>query len=42
MWIAIGRSVELLFKSLGYDPVKDFVPVTKIAIAPLLVLVRAD
>ena len=31
-----------LFKSLGYDPVKDFVPVTKIAIAPLLVLVRAD
>ena len=31
-----------LFKTLGYDPVKDFVPVTKIAIAPLLVLVRAD
>ncbi len=31
-----------LFKSLGYDPQKDFVPVTKIAIAPLLVLVRAD
>ena len=31
-----------LFKSLGYDPVKDFVPVTKIAVAPLLVLVRAD
>ena len=31
-----------LFKSLGYDPLKDFVPVTKIAIAPLLVLVRAD
>ncbi|MBL8378127.1 MAG: tripartite tricarboxylate transporter substrate binding protein [Burkholderiales bacterium] len=31
-----------LFKSLGYDTVKDFVPVTKIAIAPLLVLVRAD
>ena len=31
-----------LFKSLGYDPVKDFAPVTKIAIAPLLVLVRAD
>lgn len=31
-----------LFKSLGYDPVKDFVPVTKIAVAPLLVLVRVD
>lgn len=31
-----------LFRNLGYDPVKDFVPVTKIAIAPLLVLVRAD
>ena len=31
-----------LFKSLGYDAVKDFVPVTKMAIAPLLVLVRAD
>lgn len=31
-----------LFKNLGYDPVKDFVPVTKMAIAPLLVLVRAD
>jgi tripartite-type tricarboxylate transporter receptor subunit TctC len=31
-----------LFKNLGYDPSKDFVPVTKIAIAPLLVLVRAD
>ncbi len=31
-----------LFKSLGYDPQKDFVPITKIAIAPLLVLVRAD
>lgn len=31
-----------LFKNLGYDPVADFVPVTKIAIAPLLVLVRAD
>jgi len=26
------------FKALPYDPVKDFVPVTKIAIAPLLVL----
>lgn len=31
-----------LFKSLTYDPVADFVPVTKMAIAPLLVLVRAD
>ena len=31
-----------LFKNLGYDPVSDFVPVTKMAIAPLLVLVRAD
>ncbi|CAN7480237.1 tripartite tricarboxylate transporter substrate binding protein [Pseudorhodoferax sp. LjRoot39] len=31
-----------LFRSLGYDPVKDFVPVTKMATAPLLVLVRAD
>ncbi len=36
---AIGPS---LFKSLGYDPVKDFVPITKIAVAPLLVLVRTD
>lgn len=31
-----------LFRNLGYDPVKDFVPVTKMATAPLLVLVRAD
>lgn len=31
-----------LYRSLAYDPVKDFVPVTKIATAPLLVLVRAD
>lgn len=31
-----------LFKNLGYDPVTDFIPVTKIAVAPLLVLVRAD
>lgn len=31
-----------LFKTLGYDPFKDFVPVTKIAVAPLIVLVRAD
>lgn len=31
-----------LFKSLGYDPLADFIPVTKIAVAPLLVLVRAD
>ncbi len=31
-----------LFKGLNFDPVKDFVPITKIAVAPLLVLVRAD
>ena len=31
-----------LFRNLGYDALKDFVPVTKIATAPLLVLVRAD
>jgi tripartite-type tricarboxylate transporter receptor subunit TctC len=31
-----------LFKSLGYDPLADFIPVTKMAVAPLLVLVRAD
>ena len=31
-----------LYKNLKYDPVKDFVPVTKMATAPLLVLVRAD
>ena len=31
-----------LFRNLGYDPIKDFVPVTKMASAPLLVLVRAD
>ena len=31
-----------LYPNLGFDPVKDFVPVTKIATAPLLVLVRAD
>lgn len=31
-----------LFRNLGYDPVKDFTPVTKMASAPLLVLVRAD
>ena len=31
-----------LFRNLGYDPVKDFAPVTKMATAPLLVLVRAD
>lgn len=31
-----------LFRNLGYDPLKDFVPVTKMATAPLLVLVRAD
>lgn len=31
-----------LFRNLNYDALKDFVPVTKIATAPLLVLVRAD
>lgn len=31
-----------IYKNLGFDPVKDFVPVTKMATAPLLVLVRAD
>jgi len=31
-----------LFRNLGYDPLKDFTPVTKMASAPLLVLVRAD
>lgn len=31
-----------LFKSLSYDPLKDFVAVTKIATAPLLVLVPAN
>lgn len=31
-----------LFRNLGYDPIKDFVPVTKMASAPLLVLVSAD
>lgn len=31
-----------LFRNLGYDPIKDFMPVTKMASAPLLVLVRAD
>ena len=31
-----------LFRNLGYHPIKDFVPVTKMASAPLLVLVRAD
>ncbi len=31
-----------LYRTLSYDPVKDFVPVTKIATAPILVLVRAD
>lgn len=36
---AIAPSV---FKGLGYDPVADFIPVTKMAVAPLLVLVRAD
>jgi tripartite-type tricarboxylate transporter receptor subunit TctC len=31
-----------LYRNLSFDPVKDFVPVTKMATAPLLVLVRAD
>ncbi|MEN9313856.1 MAG: hypothetical protein RJA99_1423 [Pseudomonadota bacterium] len=31
-----------LYRTLSFDPVKDFVPVTKMATAPLLVLVRAD
>ena len=31
-----------IYRSLSFDPVKDFVPVTKMATAPLLVLVRAD
>jgi tripartite-type tricarboxylate transporter receptor subunit TctC len=31
-----------IYRNLSYDPVKDFVPVTKLATAPLLVLVRAD
>ncbi len=31
-----------IYKNLSFDPVKDFVPVTKMATAPLLVLVRAD
>jgi tripartite-type tricarboxylate transporter receptor subunit TctC len=31
-----------LYRNLTYDPFKDFIPVTKIATAPLLVLVRAD
>ena len=31
-----------IYRNLSFDPVKDFVPVTKLATAPLLVLVRAD
>lgn len=31
-----------IYRNLSYDPVRDFVPVTKLATAPLLVLVRAD
>lgn len=31
-----------IYKNLSFDPVKSFVPVTKLATAPLLVLVRAD
>jgi tripartite-type tricarboxylate transporter receptor subunit TctC len=31
-----------IYKNLSFDPLKDFIPVTKMATAPLLVLVRAD
>jgi tripartite-type tricarboxylate transporter receptor subunit TctC len=31
-----------IYRNLSFDPVKNFVPVTKLATAPLLVLVRAD
>ena len=31
-----------LFKSLGYDPVKDFEPVTLVTINPLLLVVRSE
>ncbi|VTU22390.1 Argininosuccinate lyase [Variovorax sp. SRS16] len=31
-----------LFKSLGFDPVKDFTPVAEVASVPLLVVTRAD
>lgn len=31
-----------LYRSLSFDPVRDFAPVTKLATAPLLVLVRAE
>ncbi|MBU2285071.1 MAG: tripartite tricarboxylate transporter substrate binding protein [Gammaproteobacteria bacterium] len=31
-----------LFKSLAFDPVKDFTPVTQLAVVPLLVVTRAD
>jgi len=34
--------VPSIYKNLSFDPVKDFVPVTKMATAPLLLLVRAD
>ncbi len=37
--LAIAPSI---YKNLTFDPVKDFIPVTKMATAPLLVLVRAD
>ncbi|MFO1198894.1 MAG: tripartite tricarboxylate transporter substrate binding protein [Burkholderiaceae bacterium] len=43
MTTAAGFSISpSLYRNLGYDTLKDFIPVTKIATAPLLVLVRAD
>jgi tripartite-type tricarboxylate transporter receptor subunit TctC len=43
MTTAAGFAIApALYRNLTYDPVKDFVPVTKMATAPLLVLVRAD
>ena len=43
MTTAAGFSIApALYRTLTYDPLKDFVPVTKMATAPLLVLVRAD
>jgi tripartite-type tricarboxylate transporter receptor subunit TctC len=31
-----------VFKSLGFDPVKDFTPIAQVASVPLLVVARAD
>ncbi len=43
MTTAAGFAIApALYRNLNYDALKDFVPVTKIATAPLLVLVRAD